>query len=329
LNTVHRRCFAGLALLVASCGGTSEPPNAPKPAAPAPLPAAPPANASPSASPAPPAAPLAQGRPCGELGCVAFDEPEQAFAMVLAEKPRVLGVGEAHAQKSAPGVRSATRRFGEQLLPELKGRSSDIVIELLLASGSCGKQREEAVAERQKPVTEPQAATNQNQFVTLGKVAKSFSIEPHALEPTCEEYQAVLDAGSGDIARLLTLVADTTTREVEKVLSRAGADPNQIVVVYGGAIHNDVSPSAERADWSFGPRFEQRTGGRYVELDLIVPEFIKDTDTWRALPWYSHYDVARDGASAVLFRPLPHSFVLIFPRTPAAAVPPRASSAEP
>ncbi len=159
--------------------------------------------------------------------------------------------------------------------------------------------------------------------------SEKLSIEPHALEPTCEEYQAVLDAGSADIARLLTLVADTTAREVEKVLSRAGSDPNQIVVVYGGAIHNDATPSPERADWSFGPRFEERTGGRYVELDLIVPEFIKDTDTWRALPWYSHYDATRDGASAVLFRPAPHSFVLIFPRTPAAAIPPSASSAEP
>jgi hypothetical protein len=247
----------------------------------------------------------------------------------LAENPRVLGVGEAHAQKAAPGVASATRRFGERLLPNLKGRSSDIVIELLLASGRCGKQREEAVAERQKPVTEPQAKTNQNQFVTLGMVAKSYSIEPHALEPTCEEYQAVLDAGPDDIARLLTLVTDTTTREVEKVLSRPGSNPAEIVVVYGGALHNDASPTPERAAWSFGPHFEQRTGGRYVELDLIVPEFIKDTEAWRALPWYAHYDVARDGASAILFRPLPHSFVLIFPRTPPAGATPRTSSAEP
>jgi hypothetical protein len=275
------------------------------------------------------AAPVPRGRPCGELGCLAFDDAEQAFAVVLAENPRVLGVGEAHAQKSAPGVPSATRRFGERLLPQLKGRSSNIVIELLLASGQCGKQREAAVAERQKPVTEPQAGTNQNQFVTLGKVAKGLSIEPHALEPTCEEYQAVLDAGSDDISRLLTLVADTTTREVDELLSRAGTDPNQIVVVYGGALHNDASPGPERAAWSFGPHFDQRTGGRYVELDLIVPEFIKDTDTWRALAWYSHYDAERDGASAILFRPLPHSFVLIFPRTVAAAVPPRATSAEP
>lgn len=227
----------------------------------------------------------------------------------------MLGVGEAHAQQSAPGVHSATRRFGERFLPKLKGRASDIVIELMIASGRCGKAREEAVAERQKPVTEPQAKTNQNQFVTLGTVAKSYAIEPHALEPTCEEYQAVLDAGPNDIARLLEVVKDATIRKVDQVLDRSSADPDQMVVVYGGALHNDAAPPPERAAWSFGPYYEQRTQGRYIELDLIVPEFIKDTEVWRALPWYPHYDAEKLGASTVLFRPRPQSFVLIFPRT--------------
>ncbi len=231
----------------------------------------------------------------------------------------MLALGEAHAQAQGTEVRSATRRFGEGLLPKLRGRATDIVIELMVASGRCGKKREQAVAERQKPVTEPQAKTNQNEFVTLGKAAQQVGIEPHALEPTCEEYESVLQAGSADIARMLELIAASTARAVEKLLDAPGADPSKIVVTYGGALHNDVSPAPERASWTFGPKLAQRTGGHYVELDLIIPEFIKDTDSWRALPWYARYDTARMAEQTILFETAPGSFALIFPRTPAPA----------
>ncbi len=261
------------------------------------------------------------GQACGALACLAFSTPEAAFEYVLAKKPRVLALGEAHAQDRDPRVHSATRRFGEGLLPKLRGRASDMVIELMVASGRCGKKREQAVAERQKPVTEPQAKTNQNEFVTLGKAAQQVGIAPHALEPKCEDYQAVLEAGSGDIARMLELIATSTAQAIESLLDTPGSDPNKVLVSYGGALHNDVSPRPERASWSFGPRLAQRTAGHYVELDLIVPEYIKDNDSWRALPWYSHYDAERMGRQAVLFEAAPGSFALIFPRTPLPAPP--------
>ncbi|MEO7035274.1 MAG: hypothetical protein ABI548_15235 [Polyangiaceae bacterium] len=80
------------------------------------------AAAPPSALPAP--------RPCGALECLAFPTPEAAFAYVLQRKPRILALGEAHAQEGTPGIRSSTRRFAEQLLPMLAGKSKHIVIEL-------------------------------------------------------------------------------------------------------------------------------------------------------------------------------------------------------
>jgi hypothetical protein len=58
------------------------------------------------------------------------------------------------------------------------------------------------------------------------------------------------------------------------------------------------------------------TLGRYVALDLIVPEFIKQTDVWRALPWFEHYDARRLAGRAVLFSPAPASFVLVLRGTP-------------
>jgi len=56
----------------------------------------------------------------------------------------------------------------------------------------------------------------------------------------------------------------------------------------------------------------------HVELDLIVPEAIKDTDAWRTLPWYAHFDAAAQRAVAqnrtLLITVRPRSFVLLFPR---------------
>ena len=278
-----------------------------------------------SASPAAPgraATAATTGRPCGELGCLAFATPKEAFEHALSGTPRVIALGESHAQKDAPKVKSTTRRFAEELLPSLQGRASDLVIELLTTNGSCGARVEKDVAERQKPVTEPQAATNQNQYVTLGAVAKKLGIAPHALVPECGELEAVTKAGEGDIERLLVLIADVTVRETEKLVT--SSDPKQAIVLYGGALHNDLAPRPGREAWSYGPRLTKRVDGRYVEIDLVVPEFVKPTPVWQALPWYAPFEALPTGTETILYQPSPSSYVLIFPRSAPTPVEPAA-----
>jgi hypothetical protein len=280
------------------------------PAGPAPAPAAP---AAPRAAPAPVPAPAAPDpEPCGALGCLAYSSLERAFDAVLEAQPRVLAVGEAHAQKGGEGVDSSTKRFTEQLLPRLEGRATDLVVELWVSAGKCGKQ-ERQVADKQKPVTETQAETNQNEFVTLGHRSKSLSIQPHVLRPSCDDYAKIL-AAQDDVGQMLTMIAEHTAKLVEQLLAARKA-PDKMVVAYGGAMHNDLSPRPGREGYSFGPRLHEHTGGRYVELDIIVPEYIKDSDAWRALPWHAHYDREKLGQRSVLFNPEPGSYVLIFPET--------------
>jgi hypothetical protein len=55
------------------------------------------------------------------------------------------------------------------------------------------------------------------------------------------------------------------------------------------------------------------TGGRYAELDLFVPESIRDTETWRLLPWHAHFDRAAPHPKATLYRPGPESWAVVFP----------------
>jgi hypothetical protein len=88
---------------------------------------------------------------------------------------------------------------------------------------------------------------------------------------------------------------------------------DKTLLLYGGAVHNDAEPREGRERWSYGPSLTRYTKGRYVELDLIVREYIKDTPPWQSLSWYPHFDKNAHPDRAVLFRPAENSFVLIFP----------------
>lgn len=233
---------------------------------------------------------------------------------MLQTQPRVLAVGEAHAQQGTAGIRSSTRRFAEQLLPILSGRSKHIVIELLIAN--CKQPTVSGVAKAQAPVTEHQAASNQAEFLTLGKYAQRLGIEPRALNPSCADYDAVVRAGDDGVARLLTMVADETSKSVEALLVEPGS-ADSVILTYGGALHNDLQARPGQESWSFGPRLAAASQGHYVELDLIVPEFVKDSEAWRNLPWFSAFDRDHLVSDTLLYRPSPGSFALIFPKTDA------------
>jgi len=309
------------AVLVMGCAA------APAPARPAALPLA---SASASASAPAPVASVAPPSPaqpadapgfraCGELSCKAFPTPADAFDFVLREQPRVLAVGEAHAQSEGTAWVSSTRRFMDGLLPRLAPRASDLVIELWLANGSCGKV-EQQVAKQQAEVTAPQAATNQNEFVELGHRAKAVGIMPHALVPSCEQYRKIAGAGAADIEEMLTMLKSVTAHDVQELLAKRG--PERLIVAYGGAMHNDLTPRAGREAFSFGPELARATQDRYVELDLVIPEQIKDTEAWRALPWYHYYSAEKAGSEAYLFSWAPRAYALVFPRAaPAPSLP--------
>jgi hypothetical protein len=287
-----------------------------------PPPRPPPRLETPAVASAGPATPVVagEGRACGVLGCRVFSTPRAAFEATLSGEPRVIAIGESHAQKDAPRVPSATERFRDQLLPALAGRAKGIVIEVLLPDQRCRQAEVQAVKKRQEVVTKPQAETNQNEFLALGHAAKALGLVPQPLVPTCEELRSVLAAGAADIDAMLTLVANITARETLAML--ATGDPDKAVLTYGGLVHNDLEPRPGREAWSFGPRVAERTGKRYVELDLIVPEFIRPEPPWTNLAFYPHYDAAKDGAETRLFEPSPGSFVLVFPRAPREEAPP-------
>jgi hypothetical protein len=302
-------------------------------------PATGPAAAAAALPPAPARGALARGEPCSSVlvdagatvGCARFKSAEDAFrAVVDTTDPLVLAIGEAHAQKGTEALASSTKRFTASLLPIASGRASDVVVELWAPNPACRKEVQ-AVASAQKPVVTAQATSNVNEYEALGTRAKALGTTPWLLRPTCDDFKAITDAGDGAIPVMLGLVRSLTTARVRQLLARNAADGGapRMVLAYGGMMHNDLLPPAATKDYSFAPELVQATAGRYVELDLVVPEYVKPSPTWQALPWYAayaanaayatHEAVGADPERVTLYQTGERSFVLVFARTPAAA----------
>ncbi len=233
----------------------------------------------------------------------------------------MLGIGEAHTPVGLEHLASTARRFSDDLLPVVDGRASHLIVELLNPNPRC-KVATEEVREAHEPVTKPQSQHNQSDYVELGRLAKAHGIEPFVLSPTCAEYEAIASAGTDAISRTLSTIADVTSRMARGALvSNYKAGRERLVMAYGGALHNDVEPDSAHAAWSYGPLLIAFTKGRYVELDLIVRELIKDNQVWRSLPWYSSFDPELYPQSYVLMRTAPRAYVLFFPKSSAATAP--------
>jgi len=102
----------------------------------------------------------------------------------------------------------------------------------------------------------------------------------------------------------------------ERLLARnAKEGVEKLIVLYGGAIHNDVEPFEAARPYCYGPELVAATKGRYVELDVFVPELVSDTGLWPRFAWYPHFDKQAHPDQATLFSPLPASYTMLLPAT--------------
>ncbi len=253
------------------------------------------------------------GVPCGALDCRQYDSFEEAFESTLASGPRVVAVGEAHAQKGTT-VPSSAKHFTEQILPRLAGRASDLLVELMNPPTGCA-QTTDVVRQKQEVVTRQQAPTDQGEYVVMGERARALGIVPDLLRPTCADLDAVKAAGEDAVPASLAMIARLTAAQAEKMVdrdARTPGDAKKLVLTYGGAIHNDLDPPKERAAWSFAPALDAYVGGRFVAVEVFLPELIEDTDNWKQRAFYPHYDRAKMGGKTTVFHE-GKTFVIILP----------------
>jgi hypothetical protein len=235
---------------------------------------------------------------------------------VLASDPLVLAVGETHALRGARAP-SAARQFAKEILPMLEGRASDLLVELMMPPSGCADASAKARAE-QEPITSRQAEGDQGDYVAMGERARTLGIVPDMLRPTCADMEAIGAAGDETVDVSLRTIARLTATQAARLVARdarSSVDREKVVVIYGGALHNDLPPPAGsslvRPEWSYAPAVDAVAGGRLIALDLIVPEYIGDDATWRSLPWWPHFDRRRQAGKVTLFRTGERSYTLI------------------
>ena len=124
----------------------------------------------------------------------------------------------------------------------LAPHAAHLIVETWMTTGACGES-ETHVTEDVARTTERPAET-ENEIVKLLRRAKELGVAPHVLAVGCDEYKALAGGGGAvDYDRLLSITAQHLERAIRQaaLLPRSAARP--FVIVYGGALHNDLHRS--------------------------------------------------------------------------------------
>jgi hypothetical protein len=241
-----------------------------------------------------------------------FATPGAALAAFLGDATGVVAFGELHQTAKTASVRSTIAHFTDEILPAVAPRAAHLIVETWVSRGECGAP-EKRVTEDVARTTERPPAT-ENEIVRMLRRAKELGVAPHVLDVDCHEYAAVQVGDHVDYDRLLKLTRAHLQRAIEQAMALPRAPDRPLVLVYGGALHNDLEPAAMLADYSFGPAIDRLTGGAYREVDLYVPELVDALPALRAEPWYPIWVVARRPGTTLLIRRSPRSAVVLFQR---------------
>ena len=212
-----------------------------------------------------------------------------AVAAILDDvgRPRVYAVGEYHPTRDLVGRASPIARFTDEILGLLEPRARHMVIEAWL---------------------DARCAAPQHGVDELVRAGADRRIATHGLPVTCIEHSAMLDArGHVDVARLLDMITEKL-HDTTRALVAQGLD----VIVYGGALHNDLYPHWPFEDLSYAHALAGEIAGDIVEIDLVVPEIVAPIQSIRWEPWFPL--LARASPDRVtLWERGPDSYVLILP----------------
>jgi hypothetical protein len=249
----------------------------------------------------PPAAPIAEK----------FSSPPAAVTTFLGDATGVVAFGELHQTARTAGVPSTLRRFTDQILPAVAPRASHLIVETWVSRGACGETEKRVTADVARTTERP--AETENEIVRLLRRAKELGVTPHVLDVDCKEYQSlVAPGGKVDYDRLLTMTGQHLGRAIAQALALPRPPERPLVLVYGGALHNDLVPDPALAKYSFGPAIDALTQGAYREIDLYVPELVDTLPSLRGEPWYRLWRPLRSTPGTVLIRRQPRSAILLF-----------------
>lgn len=241
-----------------------------------------------------------------------FADPRAAIAQILAESapPRVYAIGEYHPPRFTGEARTPIAHFSDEVVALLEPRASRLVVESWIDRCGTSSTAPQLARQLARPV-DATAAITQLAFTSARR-----HLVPRGLAITCLEQDAMRDPfGAVDLVRLLTLVTDKLHDAVVAELAHAPAD-RPAVIVYGGALHNDLFPQWPFERLSYAVPLARELGGDHpvLEIDLVVPEVVAAMPLVRLTAWFPLLARAAPGRTIVWQRG-PSSYVVILPAT--------------
>lgn len=237
------------------------------------------------------------------------DTGEAVRAILRREESRgvhVYAVGEYHPTRNSVFRHSPLARFSAEIVGLLEPRAQHMVVEAWLED-SCRSTATDQVAVQVAAVTGRPQSTG-GDLAQLITTTQQLKMETHGLPMTCIEHSSVLDGrGRVDFLRLLLLVTEKL-HDSTRALVRQG----RTVIVYGGALHNDLYPRWPLEELSYAQSLAAELGGGVLELDLVVPEIVAPMAMVRREDWFPLLGRASPDRVIVWARG-PGSYVIILP----------------
>jgi hypothetical protein len=205
--------------------------------------------------------------PIDEIPHREYPDTASAVRAILEERdaPRVYAVGEYHPTLPLRG-HPPIERFATEILPLLP--ANHLVIE---AWGDASCSTADEVEAQIRVVTQRARVDISEQLARK---------QTHGLPMTCIEHSSMLDGkGRVDFYRLLALVS-LKLEEATRSLLAVDRD----VIVYGGALHNDLFPPWPFDELAYGHVLARDVG--VLELDLVVPEVVKPIESLWTEDWF-------------------------------------------
>ncbi len=213
-------------------------------------------------------------------------------------RAQIYAIGEYHATNKLE-TRAPLAHFTDDIVGRLAPWADDLVVEAWFDSSCSG---DGVQAQIQAVTNRPSAAADLAQLAATTHARMPM----HGLPMTCIEHASVLDPkGRVDFFRLLVMVTDKL-RERTEVLVKQGHS----VIVYGGALHNDLYPRYALDELSYALPLAKQTS--VLEIDLVVPEVVEPLKMLWQEPWYPLLSRASPDR-VLLWERGPNSYVLILP----------------
>lgn len=245
--------------------------------------------------------------PVDEIDYREYPDTQTAVSSILAEagEVRVYAVGEYHPTRAGVVKRSPLARFTSEIVDLLAPHARHLVVESWLDDGCLSTG--EAVGAQVAAATGRPAGMGIELALLLATSAEK-KVETHGLPMTCIEHGSVLDArGRVDFLRLLELVTEKLGETTRALVAR-----DQSVIVYGGALHNDLFPRWPLAELSYAESLARDLDGGVLEIDLVVPEVVAPMALVRAETWFPLLGRASP-ERVIVWQRAPMSYVVILP----------------